>query len=55
MQSLTYLTIIYLNSYGATGYILARVDEFIDELLTTEYSCDIALPRVPKRYVSKDS
>uniref|UniRef100_A0A7I4C3Q0 Pre-mRNA-splicing factor 38 n=1 Tax=Physcomitrium patens TaxID=3218 RepID=A0A7I4C3Q0_PHYPA len=32
------------------GYILARVDEFIDELLTTEYSCDIALPRVPKRW-----
>jgi hypothetical protein len=30
------------------GYSLAHVDEFIDELLTTEYSCDIALPRVPK-------
>lgn len=40
---------------GQTGYVLAHVDEFIDELLTTDYSCDIALPRVPKRYVYENS
>ncbi|CAK9212717.1 unnamed protein product [Sphagnum troendelagicum] len=32
------------------GYTLSHVDEMIDELLTTDYSCDIALPRVPKRW-----
>lgn len=30
-------------------FSLTRVDEFMDELLTTDYSCDIALPRVQKR------
>ncbi|KAK8663721.1 hypothetical protein V6N13_083528 [Hibiscus sabdariffa] len=30
-------------------FILTHVDEVIDELLTTDYSCDIALPRVKKR------
>lgn len=46
----------YLTYFGGeTGYVLAHVDEFIDELLTTDYSCDIALPRVPKRYVHKNS
>lgn len=37
------------------GYTAGHVDEFIDELLTTEYSCDIALPRVPKRYTVVNS
>ncbi|KAL0375794.1 UNVERIFIED_CONTAM: Pre-splicing factor 38 [Sesamum calycinum] len=30
-------------------FTLTHVDEFIDELLTTDYSCDIALPRIRKR------
>jgi hypothetical protein len=37
---------------GGAGYTLSHVDEMIDELLTTDYSCDIALPRVPKRWVT---
>ncbi|KAL6544052.1 hypothetical protein OROGR_010549 [Orobanche gracilis] len=28
---------------------LTHVDEFIDEILTKDYSCDIALPRIKKR------
>lgn len=31
-------------------FSLTHVDEVIDELLTTDYSCDIALPRIKKRY-----
>ncbi|KAL3814656.1 hypothetical protein ACJIZ3_015924 [Penstemon smallii] len=30
-------------------FTLTHVDEFIDELLTKDYSCDIALPRIKKR------
>lgn len=30
-------------------YSLTHVDEVIDELLTKDYSCDIALPRIKKR------
>ncbi|KAL6547949.1 U4/U6-U5 snRNP complex subunit prp38 [Orobanche hederae] len=30
-------------------FTLTHVDEFIDELLTKDYSCDIALPRIRKR------
>lgn len=33
------------------GFALTHVDEFIDELLTRDYSCDIALPRIKKRFV----
>ena len=33
-----------------SGFSLTHVDEVIDELLTKDYSCDIALPRVKKRY-----
>ncbi|GMH10437.1 hypothetical protein Nepgr_012278 [Nepenthes gracilis] len=29
---------------------LTHVDEFIDELLTKDYSCDIAMPRIRKRW-----
>lgn len=32
------------------GFGLTHVDEVIDELLTKDYSCDIALPRIKKRY-----
>nr|GMD24375.1 pre-mRNA-splicing factor 38 [Ipomoea batatas] len=31
-------------------FTLTHVDEYIDELLTSDYSCDIALPRIKKRY-----
>ncbi|KAI3863682.1 hypothetical protein MKW98_031274, partial [Papaver atlanticum] len=31
-------------------YSLTHVDEVIDELLTKDYSCDIALPRIKKRW-----
>ncbi|KAK6119057.1 hypothetical protein DH2020_047207 [Rehmannia glutinosa] len=30
-------------------FTLTHVDEFIDELLTKDYSCDIALPRIKKK------
>lgn len=32
------------------GWEVVRVDEFIDELLTKDYACDIALPHLPKRW-----
>ncbi|KVI11004.1 pre-mRNA-splicing factor 38 [Cynara cardunculus var. scolymus] len=34
---------------GDGQYALTHVDEVIDELLTKDYSCDIALPRIKKR------
>ena len=37
-----------------SGWELKHVDEFIDELLTGDYSCDIALPRLPKRWHLED-
>jgi len=46
---MTYL----LKLIGACDYAefsLTHVDEVIDELLTTDYSCDIAMPRIKKRY-----
>ncbi|PSS03050.1 Pre-mRNA-splicing factor like [Actinidia chinensis var. chinensis] len=32
------------------NFSLTHVDEIIDELLTKDYSCDIALPRIKKRW-----
>ncbi|KAL6046307.1 Pre-mRNA-splicing factor 38 [Balamuthia mandrillaris] len=32
------------------GHTVCHVDEFIDELLTQDYSCDIVLPHLTKRY-----
>nr|CAN79776.1 hypothetical protein VITISV_013614 [Vitis vinifera] len=32
------------------NYSLTHVDEVIDELLTKDYSCDVALPRIKKRW-----
>lgn len=32
-------------------FALTHVDEVIDELLTKDYSCDIAMPRIKKRYL----
>ncbi|CAN6166160.1 unnamed protein product [Urochloa humidicola] len=36
-------------------FTLTHVDEFIDELLTKDYSCDTALPRIQKRWVLEAS
>ncbi|KAK8461896.1 hypothetical protein SEVIR_1G112200v4 [Setaria viridis] len=36
-------------------FALTHVDEFIDELLTKDYSCDTALPRIQKRWVLEAS
>jgi len=50
-----YLELLY-NDYrkirhrAKNGWETVRVDEFIDELLTNDYACDIALPRLPKRW-----
>jgi len=33
-----------------TSFVYIHVDEFIDELLREEYSCDIALPFLPRRH-----
>lgn len=33
-----------------SDFSLTHVDEYIDELLTKDYSCDIALPRIKKRF-----
>lgn len=50
-----YLELLYndyrkLRHRTTQGWEVIRVDEFIDELLTSDYSCDIALPRLPKRW-----
>jgi len=55
-----YLELLY-NDYrkirvrAKQGWEVIRVDEFIDELLTSDYSCDIALPRLPKRWHLEDA
>ncbi|XP_008795803.2 pre-mRNA-splicing factor 38-like [Phoenix dactylifera] len=36
-------------------FCLTHVDELIDELLTRDYSCDVALPRVQKRWTLEAS
>lgn len=32
------------------GYQLTHIDEFIETLLTKDFACDIALPRIPHRW-----
>ena len=37
--------------YGRSkGWHITHLDQFIDELLTEDYACDIALPHLPKRW-----
>ena len=43
-----YRKVRYQNNDG--GYELRHIDQFIEELLTKDYSLDIALPRLPKRW-----
>lgn len=54
LNDLTKITIRFLIFlvFSFLEYALTHVDEYIDELLTTDYSCDIALPRIKKRYLS---
>ncbi|KAI5777673.1 PRP38 family-domain-containing protein [Geopyxis carbonaria] len=40
---------------GAQGFRLSYVDEFIDDLLTKERVCDIALPRMMTRAMLEDT
>ncbi|CAB4285402.1 unnamed protein product [Prunus armeniaca] len=51
------LWVLLRNPYPKGGgnladgnYTLTHVDEVIDELLTKDYSCDIAMPRIKKRW-----
>jgi pre-mRNA-splicing factor 38A len=37
------------SAAGAGGWKLTHMDEFLDELLTAEMSCDVILPHLPKR------
>lgn len=43
-----------LRYRGMQGFKLTYVDEFIDELLTKERVCDVALPRIPTRAQLED-
>lgn len=36
---------------GDNGLVVTHVDEFIDELLTKDFACDISLPFLPKRHI----
>lgn len=50
-----YLELLY-NDYRKirhrtlNGWEILRVDEMIDQLLLSDYACEIALPRLPKRW-----
>lgn len=46
----SYIWYIVLSFFDVLEFSLTHVDEVIDELLTKDYSCDIALPRIKKRY-----
>eukprot|EP00026_Physarum_polycephalum_P009423 Phypoly_transcript_09546.p2 GENE.Phypoly_transcript_09546~~Phypoly_transcript_09546.p2 ORF type:complete len:213 (-),score=52.47 Phypoly_transcript_09546:695-1333(-) len=37
------------------GYRITHMDEFIDELLHDDHSCDIALPHLPKRHLMEQT
>merc|ERR1719424_205692 len=37
------------------GWEVIRMDEFIDQLLTSDYACDIALPHLPKRWTLEEA
>jgi len=43
-----------LKLRGQAGFRLTYMDEFIDDLLTKERVCDIALPRIPTRAQLED-
>jgi len=37
------------------NFELTHVDEFVDEMLTKDFLCDIALPRIPNRWTLEAS
>lgn len=43
------ILLVYFSCFDISDFSLTHVDEVIDELLTKDYSCDIALPRIKKR------
>lgn len=43
-----------LRFRGVAGWALKHMDEFIEELLTSDYCCDVALPHLPKRHLLED-
>jgi hypothetical protein len=45
----------YIEHRVCIGWEVIRIDEFIDQLLTSDYACDIALPRLPKRWHLEDA
>ena len=57
MEIFQYLEPLY-NDYRkiarrtALGFELLHIDEFVDELLTSDFSCNVSLPHLPKRLVS---
>lgn len=38
-----------------SSYSITHIDEFVDELLTSDYSCDISLPFLPKRHTLEEA
>ncbi len=40
------------GSNQTAGCITVHIDDFIDELLHSNYSCDVTLPFLPKRYLA---
>lgn len=36
-------------------FALSHVDEFVDEMLTKDFLCDIAVPRIPTRWTLEAS
>jgi len=45
-----------VRTQGRDGqFVLSHMDEFIDELLTSDRSCDVILPRIQKRNVLEES
>jgi pre-mRNA-splicing factor 38A len=43
-----------LRFRGVAGWALKHMDEYIEELLTGDYCCDVALPHLPKRHLLED-
>lgn len=50
---LDYRKLRYIMPSGE--YVLTYMDEFVDNLLTSERVCDVILPRIPVRSVLEES
>lgn len=51
MRGLMNLSVVRVR---VPGWKIVHMDEFIDELLTGDYSCDVALPHLIKRHLLED-